>query len=135
VIAVLLGLTAAQMTANAIPPTRASSLSGAISPNDLKPTECDVISVTSLVTGQGTVGGTAAADLILGSSLIDTVSGGGGTDCIVGGGLGDTLQGDAADDVLVGGPGADLLNGGAGFDRCYGGEEVDVFLSCEVQVQ
>jgi Ca2+-binding RTX toxin-like protein len=103
--------------ANVVPATHASLSTRATGPNDVKPPDCNGITVSARVSGSGLVTGTAANELVLGSTGIDTVSGLGGDDCIIGGGGGDTID------------------GGLGVDVCVGGPGTDTFLSCETQVQ
>jgi Ca2+-binding RTX toxin-like protein len=67
-----------------------------VSANDLKPSECASIDLSAKVEGSGTINGTGASELILGSSGPDTINGGGGDDCIVAGGGNDDLTGDSA---------------------------------------
>jgi uncharacterized membrane protein YgcG len=123
---------AALMAANAVPTSRVSNTARPITANDLKPTECDGITLTRLVVRAD---GTAESDLILGSMGGNTLSGGGGNDCMVGGGGRDRYSGDDGDDVLLGGPGPDVLDGGPGVDACYGGPNNDSFANCEIAVQ
>ncbi len=112
--ATMLGLTAA----NTVPGSKAANRSSAVTAEQLKPSACNAITLTAVVTGSGTFGGGAASELILGSAGVDTITGGNGNDCIVAGG------------------GVDSLNGGAGTDVCIGGAGVDTFnASCETQIQ
>jgi len=121
----LVALVAASMVsalaaANTVPGSKADDLTFPITPNDLKPNECDVITVTAKLAGGGNITGTGAAELIVGGPAAQTLRGGGGTDCIVGGGGNDDLRGEGGNDVILGGPGADTINGGAGTgDVCY----------------
>jgi Ca2+-binding RTX toxin-like protein len=62
--------------------------------------------------------GTAAGDVITGTTGDNRISGGGGTD---------TLTGDDGNDILSGGTGADTLDGGAGNDIIYSGEISPLF--------
>jgi Ca2+-binding RTX toxin-like protein len=94
--------------ANTVPFTRLTNQSEYISINDFKPYACGGTYLTNLVSGAGTLTGTAGNDLILGSSGADVIDGLGGDDCIVGGG---------------------------GMDLCTGGTENDIFITCEVEVQ
>jgi hemolysin type calcium-binding protein len=80
-----------------------------ISPNDLKPASCAGITVTTLLTGTGAFSGTAASELVLGGSGVDTITAGGGDDCILGGGGNDSIQGQSGTDVCIGGPGFDTF--------------------------
>ena len=91
--------------ANAIPQSSISTSSRAQGANDLKPSECDGIVLTSLVTGAGLFSGTAGNDLILASSGGGTRSGLGGRHCILGGAGGDIING-AGDDVIFAEPGS-----------------------------
>ena len=84
--------------------------SRSITTNDLKPSQCDALHLTNLITGSGNISGTLENDLILGSSGADTISGEGGNDCILGGGGNDTLIGGEGTDVCLGGPGSDTLD-------------------------
>lgn len=104
---------------NVVPATRAgSSIPGAPTANQLKPSACAALNLTIVRVGSGTITGTNAAELILGSSGADTMRGGAGTDCLVGGAGNDSLRGDGGTDVCIGGPG------------------VDTFVnSCETQIQ
>jgi len=125
-------MTSALAAANTVPVTKLSDTRRPITPNDLKPTECNGITVTTKIIGSGTFSGTNANDLILGSAGADTIDGGAGSDCILGGGGNDTLNGQGGADVILGGDGDDAINGG-GADTCYGGPGTDTFASCETQ--
>lgn len=100
---------------NRVPFTRLTNQSKYIGINDFKPYACGGTSLTNLVSGSGTLTGTAGNDLILGSSGVDVIDGLGGNDCIVGGG------------------GDDQITGGDGNDVCLSGDGYDVFTSCEVE--
>ncbi|MBC7877720.1 MAG: hypothetical protein H7Y59_11180 [Anaerolineales bacterium] len=104
-------------TTNTVPDTRVSLDTLPLNLNDLKPSSCAGLFLTNLITGSGTLTGTAGNDLILGSSSIDVIDGLGGDDCIVGGG------------------GDDLLTGGDGNDICLGGPGTDTFTTCEGESQ
>ena len=127
------GMTSALAAANAVPVTKHSDTRRPITPNDLKPTECNGITVTTKIVGSGPFNGTNANDLILGSAGADTINGGAGTDCILGGGGNDNLNGQGGADVILGGDGDDDINGGGGADTCYGGPGTDTFANCETQ--
>lgn len=86
---------------NTVPTTSADQKSMGIGINEIKPPACGGISVTTLVTGAGTITGTEANDLILAGSAADTIDGLGGDDCIVAGGEFDTCTGGAGTDVFV----------------------------------
>lgn len=103
--------------ANTIPSTRVANQSEYIGINNFKPYACGGDYLTNLVSGSGTLTGTAGNDLILGSSGADVIDGLGGDDCIVGGG---------GDDSLTGNDGADVCLSGAGSD---------IFTTCEVETQ
>jgi len=105
--------------ANSIASSRLSDQSLPIDINALKPPECAAINVTSIVIGSGTINGTNANELILGSPLADTITGKAGSDCILGGSGNDYIDGG-------GGGGA-----GSGYDICIGGPGSDVFSKCE----
>ncbi|MCC6237868.1 MAG: hypothetical protein IT299_09880 [Dehalococcoidia bacterium] len=87
-------------------------------PNDYKPDECDVITLTALVVNKD---GTAANELVVGTKGGNTLSGGLGNDCILGGGGADDLSGGGGNDVIMGGPGGDIVRGSGGSDYLYGG--------------
>ena len=115
--AVIIAATA-QTASNTVPSTKVVDNSNAIGANNLKPTECGSITLTTKVTGSGTINGTSAAELLTGSTVADTISGAGGDDC------------------LLGGAGDDNLNGGTGIDVCIGGPGTDTFnSSCETKIQ
>ncbi|MEW6400850.1 MAG: hypothetical protein AB1649_03565 [Chloroflexota bacterium] len=88
-----------------------------VTPNDIKPSSCAALNLTTLVTGAGTLTGTTGNDLIIGGSSIDSIDGLGGNDCILAGGGDDTLIGGDDNDVCLGGPG------------------IDTFSTCEGEVQ
>lgn len=123
-------MASALAAANTVPGSKASDTTRAITPNDLKPTECAGVALTAKIVGSGTISGGAAAELIIGSAGNDTITGGGGSDCILGGGGDDNINGNGGPDVILGGPGNDTINGGAGADTCYGGTGTDTFTSC-----
>jgi Ca2+-binding RTX toxin-like protein len=64
--------------------------------------------------------GSAAKDLLLGSSNGDWLTGFAGDDTLMGGKGNDTLNGGENNDLLIGGEGNDTLQGGAGNDILYG---------------
>ena len=76
---------------------------------DIKPPACTSLYLTNIVSGSGTFMGTAANDLIIGSSGVDTIDGLGGNDCILGGGGDDILTGNEGTDVCIGGAGTNTL--------------------------
>ena len=87
--------TQAFTAANTVPATNISQFTQAITPVQLEPSECKAsITVTSIVAGTGAVTATAANQLVLGSSAIDSLNDGGfGTACMVGGAGADAFQG------------------------------------------
>jgi Ca2+-binding RTX toxin-like protein len=118
IIAVVLTVAStAQTSANTVAATKAIDSSRPIGANDLKPPECAGLTLTAIVTGSGTITGTSANELIVGSAGVDNINGGFGNDCILGGG------------------GNDAINGGSGTDVCLGGPGTDTFSNCETQVQ
>ena len=131
---VVLAITAtanfAHTTSNVTPPTHASDTADTVTADTLKPLLCGGISLTSLVTGSGTVNGAPGAvnELILGSAIADTINADGGDDCVLAGGGVDVVFGGAGADVLLGGPDDDHLAGEAGNDSLYGGPDFDVCL-------
>jgi Ca2+-binding RTX toxin-like protein len=62
------------------------------------------------------------------SSTIENATGGSGNDTLIGNGAANLLQGGAGNDTLSGGDGADRLAGGAGADVLTGGAGADVFV-------
>lgn len=113
---VLSALTAIAAT-NTVPATRADVDGIPIGYNDIRPPACAGIYIDNLITGSGSITGTAGNDLILASPGIDTIDGLGGNDCILGGGSDDTLTGGDGNDVCLGGPGT------------------DTFFTCESEIQ
>ncbi len=103
--------------ANTVPPSQVDDQSVSYNVNHLKPSACSGIVLSNLVTGSGTMTGTAGNDLIIASSGADVIDGAGGNDCILGGG------------------GADTITGGDGNDVCLGGADIDSFTTCESEVQ
>lgn len=97
--------------ANTVPVLKASNTSTAATPDTLKPVpECSGITLTAKITVSGIYNGASTAELITGSSGIDTINGAGGNDCVLGGGGIDSLRGGAGTDVCIGGPGVDTFN-------------------------
>jgi len=88
-----------------------------VTAEDIKPPACDALDLTSIVSGSGSLTGTAANDLIIGSAGADSIDGSGGDDCILGGGGDDSLIGNDGNDVCLGGPGS------------------NTFTNCEVEAQ
>jgi hypothetical protein len=81
---------------NTVPTTNIAQLTQAITPSQLEPAECisNGVTVTSIVAGSGTVTSTAAHQLVLGSSGVDTLKDASfGLDCLVGGAGADSFTG------------------------------------------
>ena len=78
--------------------------------------------------GDDTLKGTAARDVVDALQGDDVVSGLGGADRLSGGLGNDTLNGGAGRDVLIGGGGHDRLVGGVGNDRLFGNAGNDTLL-------
>lgn len=93
-----------------VPPSSVGRESIAVTAEDIKPAACDGLFLTNIVSGSGTITGTASNDLIIGSAAMDTVDGLGGDDCIIGGNGDDILVGGDGSDVCLGGPGSDTLD-------------------------
>ena len=117
VVLILASSVAALAATNTVPATRLANLLNSVGVNNLKPSACAAISLTTLVTGAGTINGTGGNDLILGSSGADIIDGKGGADCILGGGGDDDIRGSKGGDVCIGGPG------------------IDTFTNCETAIQ
>ncbi len=88
-----------------------------VTAQDIKPPACNALYLTNIVRGSGTLTGTAANDLIIGSVNADTIDGLGGDDCI------------------LGGNGDDFITGSDGTDICLGGFGNDTFATCETESQ
>ena len=114
---VLTNLIAVLTAANSVSPTKAEDDNRPITANNLKPPECAAITLTSKVSGSGTITGTNSSELITGSGIADTIRGRGGSDCI------------------LGGAGSDSFDGGGGTDVCIGGPDTDTFTACETVIQ
>lgn len=108
--------------ATTVPKSSVDRVQTAQGPNDYKPNECDGFTVSALVISKD---GTAANELILGTSGGDSFDGQGGQDCVLGGGGNDDVRGGSGNDVVMGGPGADTVRGGDGNDTLYGGTGTD----------
>jgi Ca2+-binding RTX toxin-like protein len=93
-----------------VPASNVGSESFAVTAEDIKPAACDGLFLTNIVSGSGTLTGTAANDLIIGSAGVDMIDGLGGDDCIVAGNGDDILAGGDGADVCLGGPGSDTLD-------------------------
>lgn len=110
VLLLLASMLSAKAAANTVPAAGLAERQVAVTANLLKPSECAGLDLSAVIVGGGVFTGTAASELILGSSGVDTINGGGGDDCIVGGGGIDALLGNGGTDVCIGGPGADVLD-------------------------
>ncbi len=75
--------------------------------------------------GNNSLGGTGASEVLIGGLGNDTLAGGGGSDVLKGGRGSDTARGDAGNDRIEGDAGNDALDGGAGDDRLWGDEGAD----------
>jgi Ca2+-binding RTX toxin-like protein len=126
VIVIALGVVRA--ASNSVGPSGLTNQSSVASAEQLKPPECNGITLNNLVINGN---GAGQNDLILGTAGVNNLSGGTGNDCIVGGGGNDTLRGQGGNDVILGGPGNDTINGGAGTDICYRGGGTDTITNCE----
>ncbi len=92
-----------------VPPANAGIQSLPANADTFKPSVCAGLTLSNLITGSGTITGTAGNDLILGGPNADTIDGQGGDDCILGGGGDDTITGGADVDICIGGPGTDTF--------------------------
>ncbi|MFL7869658.1 MAG: hypothetical protein AB8I58_12565 [Anaerolineales bacterium] len=120
---------------NTVPSFRVDQDNIGISADDVKPPECNGITLTNIVDVGAGETGTSANDLILGTDKNDEeIRGGAGDDCILGGKGNERqrigtdwapgLYGEDGNDVLIGGPGNS--------DYCDGGPGNDTYYSCEV---
>lgn len=113
--AILLGGLTGLAASSTLPPTRGNDTSYAVTPDTLKPTECNGITLTALqASDAATITGAATNELLLGGPANQDIDGSGGDDCVLGGGGDDTLQGNAGTDVCLGGPGTDSFPFGHG---------------------
>lgn len=110
VIGILLSGAVAFTATNSVAASRIGHQLIAQGVNDVKPPECDGITLTAIVSGNLLVTGTDANELVLGGIGIDTIDGGGGDDCIMGGGMDDSLVGGLGTDVCIGGDGLDVID-------------------------
>lgn len=100
-----------------VPAANVDQQTAPVTAEDIKPAACGALILTNIISGAGTLTGTAGNDLIIGSAGADLIDGLGGSDCILGGG------------------GLDTITGNEGNDVCLGGPETDMFLGCEVEAQ
>jgi Ca2+-binding RTX toxin-like protein len=131
----LLSVISAFATSNIIYESGADDDSIGITANQLKPSECNGLNLTNVVTGSGFIVGTNANDLILGSSSGDVVFARQGDDCVVTGAGNDVLRGNNDNDYLLAGSGDDNLRGNQGTDVCNGQSGSDSgHASCETEI-
>jgi Ca2+-binding RTX toxin-like protein len=109
--AALVSLAAAVTASNTVPATNLLTQQADPSLTDMAPAECSSMVLTALLTGNGSLNGTNADELILGGPAGQTLKGKNGDDCILGGGGNDDLQGGNGTDVCLGQGGADTFNG------------------------
>lgn len=102
---------------NSVPATSLGQRTSTTTANNLRPSSCSGVSVTTKVSGSGTFSGTTAANLVTAGAAVDTITALGGSDCV------------------LGGAGNDSIEGGAGTDVCIGGAGTDTFTACETQIQ
>ena len=79
----------------------------------------------------GSLSGSTAVGLLVGTDRGETLSGSGGSNLVFGRGGSDALNGAAGNDLICGGVGNDRINGGAGSDTCDGGTGTDRATACE----
>ena len=106
---VIFGIGSARTASISVPASGLDEDSQSISANDLKPAACAALNLTAVLSCPPNCTGTAANELILGSSSGETLSGGGGNDCILGGAGWNFFYGDAGTDVCIGGPDWDFF--------------------------
>jgi Ca2+-binding RTX toxin-like protein len=100
-----------------VPASNLGQQSVPVTAEDIKPAACDGLYLANIISGSGTLTGTAGNDLIIGSAGMDLIDGLGGNDCILGSG------------------GDDSLTGNEGNDVCLGGTGSDAFIDCETEIQ
>jgi Ca2+-binding RTX toxin-like protein len=100
-----------------VPDSNLDRKSLAVTAEDLKPSACNGIFLTQVISGSGTITGTSGNDLIIGGSGDDMIDGMGGDDCILSGSGDDSLTGNEGTDICLSGPGS------------------DIFINCEVESQ
>jgi Ca2+-binding RTX toxin-like protein len=130
----VVGIGSALAASNTVPESGADEDVFAITPNDLKPSDCAALNLTSLVSGAGSITGTNANDLIVASAGDDDIRGRSGADCILAGAGMDTIRGQAGGDIILAGAGDDDLRGGPGNDVCNGGAGTDTSQGCETEI-
>lgn len=103
----LLPVNGALGAGNAVPGSKVTRYTTAVTVNTLKPVTCAGITLTTVVAGTT---GTNGADLLLGSAAANSMSSSGANDCVLGGGGNDSINCGAGTDVAIGGPGTDTFN-------------------------
>ena len=101
-----------------VPGSKAGRDTDSVTANRLKPSACAALALAGITAGSGTFNDSAASNLVLGSTSVDTIRGMNGNDCILGGAGNDSLRGDGGTDVCIGGTGTDTFH-----------------ASCETQIQ
>ncbi len=114
---ILISIVSAFAAGISVPSSNIGAQSVPVTAEELKPPACGALYLTNIVSGSGTLTGTSANDLIIGSVEADMIDGLGGNDCI------------------LGGSGDDLIAGSDGLDVCLGGPGNDVFTTCESENQ
>ena len=114
---ILVSITSAFAAGISVPASNVGQRSIPVTAEDIKPAACTGSYLTNIISGSGTLTGTTANDLIIGSAGVDTIDGLGGDDCI------------------LGGNGDDFITGSDGIDICIGGPGTDMFTSCESENQ
>jgi Ca2+-binding RTX toxin-like protein len=114
---ILVSIISAFAAGVSVPSSNVGRQSLPVTAEDIKPAACEALYLTNIVSGSGTLTGTAANDLIIGSAGADTIDGLGGDDCII------SSSGD------------DLITGGDGTDVCLGGPGMNTFTTCETESQ
>ena len=107
-LSLVVAATTGVLASNSLPATKLGQVGTPVTANDLKPSDCGSLNLANVVTGST---GSAADDLVLGTSGVDDIAGGDGDDCLVGGAGNDTITGGAGTDVCIG-------SGGATFASC-----------------
>ena len=92
-----------------VPSSNVGQDSVPVTAEEIKPSACEALYLTDIISGSGTLTGTPGNDLIIGSALTDAIDGSGGDDCILGGGGDDQITGGDGNDVCLSGPGTDLF--------------------------
>jgi Ca2+-binding RTX toxin-like protein len=99
----------ASASSNDVTASAVSQQTLSISANDLAPPACSSLILTNLVSGGGTLNGTAGNDLILGNAGSNTINANEGNDCVLGGDGDDTIDGGDGNDTCIGGPGLNSI--------------------------